>query len=75
MGPLEEAMSPALLNWIDDIVVLFSPLYHDDLKDIEKHPITATVKCTEDDQNIKLLNVSDIIAKIATTKGSTQLSL
>ena len=64
---LEEAMRPELLNRIDEIIV-FAPLVYENLKEISKNLIAATVERTKDDQNIKL-EVSDNIAEIVTREA------
>ena len=64
---LEAAMRPELLNRIDEIIV-FAPLAYENLKEISKNIIEATVVRVKDDQNIKL-TVSDNIAEIATREA------
>jgi ATP-dependent Clp protease ATP-binding subunit ClpC len=66
-GALEAAMRPELLNRIDEIIV-FAPLAYENLKEISKNLIAATVERVKDDQNIKL-TVSDNIAEIATREA------
>lgn len=64
---LEEAMRPELLNRIDEIVV-FSPLSYENLKEISKNLIAATVDRAKEDQSI-ILDVSDNIAEIVTREA------
>ena len=66
-GALEEALRPELLNRIDEIIV-FAPLAYENLKEIAKNIIGATVNRAKDDQSIKL-TVSDNIAEIVTREA------
>lgn len=66
-GALEAAMRPELLNRIDEIIV-FAPLAYENLKEISKNLIAATVERTKDDQNIKV-TVSDNIAEVVTREA------
>ncbi len=66
-GALEEAMRPELLNRIDEIIV-FAPLAYDNLKEISKNLIAATVDRANEEHKIRL-TISDNIAEIVTREA------
>ncbi len=70
---LEDALRPELLNRIDEIVV-FSPLSYENLKEIARNLIAATVDRAKEDQNI-VLDVADNIAEMVTREAMSTASI